>query len=101
MPVPRHGRDAEVVKRDTVVARDEPMRQVVQEVRAGIGDPLARTLKAQDGLAPARAARRSAGNAPLQHPRRHPARLWAAGWQRLHTQSRHTMFQRGACCERF
>src|SRR5215211_6420970 len=56
MPVPHHICDAQVFKRDTVVARDQPMRQFIQEVFAGVGDSLMQALQRRYCFTPVVAA---------------------------------------------
>lgn len=66
MSVPHHVRDAEVFERDSVVARDQRVRQFIQEVLACVRDLLMLALELQHGLAPACATLFAASNAPLK-----------------------------------
>ncbi len=64
----RHGGDAQVVTRNPVAARYQETPQLLQEVRAPIGDPLAHALERRHRRSPMRSARRSSGNPPLRRP---------------------------------
>lgn len=67
MSVPHHVRDAEVFKRDSVVARNQPMRQLVQKILAPVGDPFMLALKRQNHFTSVCASLFAPGKASLQH----------------------------------
>src|SRR5262245_36523709 len=82
MPVPYHVRDAQVFKRDPVVARNQAVAELVQEVLPSVTDPFVLALQRHNRLATVRSTLLAARESPLQ--RAQPALLvpipaWVCG----------------------